>query len=406
MNGVDIRLASAAFELFKDTPAYHSFLEAGEVSVFIGRHKKKEVEVGNVRFVVAACGSDRPAVVWQHFKLELLHFYQAMGLHRQHPSQQTLLARCRNFSVAHCVARAALDLFGVDRLSINATCSDLDDGANLFAVWERHSDLRDNVVSRLDQFLQREDQTASFTGGFAESFPGVSSSFLVLLDDSEEWTNLCRQVSADISATVVSAGSDARLSVASGASWSTRTLDEEPVVFFSYEPPLYRIPPGDIHLPTMGLRGHLLWGGLSHALNKDWLQWKGVNIVLCCISSKDASGDNPDLLVARSSRSDSDGILYFDWVVGYKPHRQKYLNVVPEIVNCLRHDSSCVYVHGTSGFDRCMFTAYALLRIGFDLSDRDARAALETRVDNRGDVVHPPYFDSVEDRIWLQEMLS
>ena len=381
---------------FKETSAYHRPSEVGDVSVFIGRHKKKEVEVGNARFVVAACGSDRPAVIWK-CHVELLHFYQAMGFSRQHSSQRTLLARCRNFTVADCVARAALDMFGVERLSINPTCVDLEERAELVAVWAHHSALRHNVTSRLQQFLQRKDQTAAVVGGFSEDFDGFSKSFLAELDDGEEWTALCMQVSTDISAISP---------VGSGASGSSRTFDGEPVVFFRHEPSMCHVPPGDIHLPDKGLRGHLLWGGLSHALNTEWLRWKGVSIVVCCISQKQGAADNPDWLAARSVRSYSDCIQYVDWVLAYQPHRAKYLSVVSKIVSCLGHDSSFVYVHGKSGSDRCVFTVYALLRIGFSMSDEDARAVLQTRLDTRGGVLASVNFQANPHYTWLQGILS
>ena len=53
-------------------------------------------------------------------------------------------------------------------------------------------------------------------GGSSEDFAGFSKSFLAELDDGEEWTALCMQVSTDISA-ISPAGS--------GASGSTRTFD-------------------------------------------------------------------------------------------------------------------------------------------------------------------------------------
>jgi hypothetical protein len=65
-----------------------------------GRHKKSEVEsLGDgetLYFVEAQCGSDRPAWLLEMASSgeELFHFYNAMGLERQHQHVQSLLARC------------------------------------------------------------------------------------------------------------------------------------------------------------------------------------------------------------------------------------------------------------------------------------------------------------------------
>jgi len=217
VEAVAILVASAALALFKRTSAYASFEDSNKkLSVFIGRHKKTEVEVGNARFVVSACQADRQAVIWKSGRWELLHLYSAMGLERQHPSQRTLLARCRSFTVADCVARAAMELFGVVRLTINPTCSDSDEREALMAVWKCHSRLTPTATSCVQQYLRRVNQEAMFQAGFSKDFVGFSkSSFLEQLDGDGAWTALCIQVSNDISAF---------RSVGFGASGSTRRV--------------------------------------------------------------------------------------------------------------------------------------------------------------------------------------
>ena len=73
-------------------------------------HKRFEYELGGIRFVVAACGSDRPAQVL-HFTpaegskkpFEMLHMYNAMGMSRQHHLQQVILVRIRDLALADVV---------------------------------------------------------------------------------------------------------------------------------------------------------------------------------------------------------------------------------------------------------------------------------------------------------------
>jgi hypothetical protein len=66
----------------------------------VARHKKTEIEgLGDGEqlhyFYEAQCSSDRPAWVLEEFNSgrEAFHLYNAMGLARQHPMLQTLLAR-------------------------------------------------------------------------------------------------------------------------------------------------------------------------------------------------------------------------------------------------------------------------------------------------------------------------
>ena len=139
-----------------------------------------------------------------------------MGLERQQSFQRTLLARCRSFTVADCVSRAAMAFLGVERLSINPTCSDSDEREALMAVWKCHSRLTPTATSCVQQYLQRVNQEAMFQAGFSKDFVGFSkSSFLEQLDGDGAWTALCIQVSNDISAFC---------SVGFGASGSTRRV--------------------------------------------------------------------------------------------------------------------------------------------------------------------------------------
>ena len=80
-------------------------LQLGTISKIIVHHKKKEYEMGSLRFLVNACGADRPASVLSFSPhadtdglskpIEMLHWYVAMDLSKQHPMQQAMLCCCR-----------------------------------------------------------------------------------------------------------------------------------------------------------------------------------------------------------------------------------------------------------------------------------------------------------------------
>ena len=87
-------LALALFDLWQLPDVKDAILEKT-----FGRHKKIELEgMGDGEwhyFYEASCRSDRPAwLVEEHASgTELFHFYNAMGLSRQHEMLQSLLAR-------------------------------------------------------------------------------------------------------------------------------------------------------------------------------------------------------------------------------------------------------------------------------------------------------------------------
>ena len=379
VNDVLIRLSLAAWLLFRSSDAYSGLAELGDVSQFLGRHKKKEVELGNARFVVEACHSDRPAVIWlmsysDGKQIELLHFYHAMGLSRQHSSQTICLARCRNFTVADCIVRATVAMCGTKRFSIHATSADDVERDRLGIAWEYHSSLKNNVASCLHTLLPLADDKLLSSLVHCTGFDQFSH-FLPHVPLGDDWTALCHDVLSDI-------GSLSTSAVVASPLAGCSLL--EPAVVCTHEVPSYHTPPGVICLPAVGMHGTLLWGGLSHALHKEWLASEGVTTVLCCIGSKMGSAENADWRLVQNSFSGCQQISYLDWVVSYQRDRNKYLSVFETIRKSLEQSASRVYVFCKSGNNRSAFTIYALLRISFRMTELDAIAALRTRPDALG----------------------
>ncbi len=76
--------------------------EFGGLVPEVRRYKKREVLLAGELFVEAQCGSDRPAfcLVDGVTEKEAFHFYNAMGLSKQHGSLATLLARINSAELA------------------------------------------------------------------------------------------------------------------------------------------------------------------------------------------------------------------------------------------------------------------------------------------------------------------
>lgn len=95
---------------YMDSTRGKELAKMGGLEAQRSHHKRFEYEHGGIRFVIAACGSDRPAQVL-HFTpnepnrkpFEMMHMYNASGMRREHHLQQMILVRIRDFALAKVV---------------------------------------------------------------------------------------------------------------------------------------------------------------------------------------------------------------------------------------------------------------------------------------------------------------
>jgi len=137
-----------------------------------------------------------------------------------------------------------------------------------------------------------------------------------------------------------------------------------------------RVPPGQVLLPGI-IKGELFWGGLGPVLNVDWLHWRGVTHVLNCEGS--TPRDRNHARLTSEAREHPHGqIQYIDWCIDRQEDRGNYLCTLNRLDIALRHPGTCLYVHCCSGRLSAM-TVYALLRLRFAVSPKDAWQALQSR---------------------------
>ena len=149
----------------------------------------------------------------------------------------------------------------------------------------------------------------------------------------------------------------------------------------------------------------LFWGGLSPALNVEWLRWRRVTHVLNCMGSVDPSTGNAEPNYALAVASRSSDIEYIDWCITHDASRKNYLAVFSRLERILKHRGSCLYVHCKSGRDRSAVTMFALLRLQFGLSSHDAWAALRFRV-GRDQWPVAKVWDKLDILAWIDEILQ
>ena len=99
--------------------------EGGSFRFYTGHHKRQQYEYGGIRFVIAACRSDRPAAILEYTnaagkKIEALHWYVAQGLLHQQPLQTVVLARVRDIALAKCIVEVLQNRLHIQRVALRS----------------------------------------------------------------------------------------------------------------------------------------------------------------------------------------------------------------------------------------------------------------------------------------------
>ena len=111
-------LALQTFTLFKKTPTYNRLAANSTVESRVGHHKLNDLEIAGYRVILQQCYTERPAmlITWTSNEgqtKELMHFYPAMGLSKQHEAQQMLLGRMQGLEISSCLVTAAQRMWGL-----------------------------------------------------------------------------------------------------------------------------------------------------------------------------------------------------------------------------------------------------------------------------------------------------
>ena len=150
---------------------------------------------------------------------------------------------------------------------------------------------------------------------------------------------------------------------------------QEPWVEFLFEAWQCRMPPARIR--HSAIVGSLYLGGLSHAVHQDWLRWRGVTHVVCCLGRLNGANTvNEHWKRASEARITDGSVHYKDWCINNGSHRGWGADFLQQIAALLRVPQNCVFIHCKNGRDRSAMTVFALLRLGLSLPEWEAREAL------------------------------
>ena len=155
-------VASRAYALFRRTATYSRLATLGSVETRVGHHKLDDHEIAGYRVILTQCRNDRPAmlIVWtthDGHSTELMHFYPAMGLSRQHAAQQMLLGRMRGLELSSCLVHAARETWSLSLPTLQNVSGD----AQFYAAASRFMPPRDQAFlsSVIDEDLQGDNET-------------------------------------------------------------------------------------------------------------------------------------------------------------------------------------------------------------------------------------------------------
>ena len=367
-------------------------------------HKRFQYELGGLRFVVAACASDRLARVL-HFTpseegvkpFEMMHMYNAMGLNRQHHLQETILVRLRDFALVQVVIDVTQSILrGLSRVAVRAVNKDPVEQALLMKLW--YDGGRPEQSKQATTLASIVVTDAVKAAGKACAFSDCES-FLRELFARESTTGELLDLVDAVIATIPAASVIAEMG-----------QGPEPCVHYQHERPDCQSPPGEVVLPVLAAR--LMWGGLSPVLNRAWLEWQGVTHVLNCLGAKRKDGaPDPyyDLALQARLGDTSIGdtsIEYIDFCINHFGQRSAYLPIFVRLENILKNPNACLYVHCRNGKDRSAITVYALLRVRFFVDADTAASALQSRKGTHGAPVANLTFRQEKIREWIDQILA
>jgi len=397
------RIAGRAIEIWDQSPRAAEIKKNGDIIRGVSHHKKEILTIGELRYVLEACASHRPAfeVIYKRgekIAFPVLHFYAAMGLQRQHPFQQACLARTRDNLLAGCIVRATNEL--------------LDTGPALVSTQGRACE-----VELLDKWKQA-------VHGYEVPW-ATKETFNVLTTLTQLHTET-KKVDTCIAATTLAEcapivrllikPNDAKMFTMFKQIYNkcpTHTKPQkEPWVRYHYATPNWRTPPTVIANRHKQWRGELLVGGLDHRLCRSWMEWRGVTHVVNCTgrfrekaSEASKREETPTWAMIHDPRYNFNNVMFLDWCIRSHNDRERYEETFARVHTALSQKLSVVYVHCKNGEYQSCQMIYALLRIIYGLNNHAATEALR----NRRAIDGTPVTDSTLDKdtqTWLETILN
>ena len=128
-----------------------------------------------------------------------------------------------------------------------------------------------------------------------------------------------------------------------------------------------------------------------------------MTLVVCVLGQRLDGIEHPDYTIAKNNRWRN--IEFMDWPIANVAEQHRYEIVFRRVMHELSTEEGRVLIHCKHGQHRSAFAAYALLRLGYEITEDAARAAMLVHRGPRGKARFR--IDDVKDTLkdWLEAAL-
>ena len=155
----------------------------------------------------------------------------------------------------------------------------------------------------------------------------------------------------------------------------------EPAVVYPEQVRWYcRTAPATIAVPEV--KGVVLLSSLAHAIDENWLRWRGVTHIVCCLGKYAGREVAPPWSQAMQHRLPE--ILYLEWNPSNERDWQRaasYCAAIHQEVDCR---GTVMLFHCLNGKDRSPMAIFAYLRLWLQMTHTDALQLLDARHSTTG----------------------
>jgi len=304
---------------------------------------------------------------------ELLHLYCAMGLEHASDLQLSLVGRCKDVSVAAALVRAAMHCLDAKFHSsgMRFLTGEESTDAQTEAAFKASLQEVGASVSMFRPPLSRAPIPSEYTNSIL-SEPRNAVHKVAFLTSAAKALGMADRFSAVI-------GSLRCYAPPSTSTQLVAAVDRSPEPAVQYPSCVRwfcRSKPAQIAIPDV--KGVVLLGSLAHAIDEEWLRWRGVSHIVCCLG-KFAGRSVVHEAWSLAEHSRKQGIEYLEW----NPSNRQDWEAVSSYCACLHEvlgsKGSVVLFHCVNGKDRSPMAVFAYMRLRLGMAKDVALQLLEAR---------------------------
>ncbi len=135
----------------------------------------------------------------------------------------------------------------------------------------------------------------------------------------------------------------------------------------------------------------VLLTSLAHAIAGDWLRWRGVTHIVCCLGKFDQKNEVCDVW-RQAMISRIPEVQYLNWNPSFSDDWKRVCHVFQDIHEAVTSRKNVILFHCINGKDRSPMCLFAYMRLHLNMSAEEGQKALQARVDVNG----KPLFDVLD----------